>query len=161
MAVDAQGRDFIGRGTLFAGAVDFLNGSAVRIMACGAIHASLVVRADFPVLPAKACVTVTAPAKIGGCVDGHGRLGVIGGRLTMTGLAGHTVLLEGGACGVIAGRMANETGTRLALLGPFIQKCGVVTGLSVSAILPGHLVISMAYGAIFGCAGLQGGRWGT
>ena len=63
MTVDTQCRYVIGGGftTLYC---DFLQGGAMWIMACGAIHTALVVRAYLPVLPAKACIAVAAPTQI-------------------------------------------------------------------------------------------------
>ena len=147
MAIDAQCGDRI---SFFfeAGSGKCFERSAVWIMTSGAIHTALIVRAYFPILPAEARIAVTAPAQIGGAIHGHGSLGVIGGGGSMTGFAGHAVFFKGRSGRIVTRSMTNETSTRLALLGPLIQKYRVTTCCSMRSALPGGDKFSVAGGAV-------------
>src|SRR5687767_5404373 len=109
-------------------------------MTGGAIHTALVVGAHFPILPAETCVTMTASAQVSGTVYRHGSFGMVCWRGPVAGFTGHTIFLKRCRSRIIAGCMADETSTRLALLCPVRQEDGVTACFSVRAVLPGHLI---------------------
>ncbi len=117
-------------------------------MTSGAIHAALVMRADLPILPAKTRITVAASAQVGGAIDGHGRLRVIGWSRSMAGFTGHAAFLV--CCGrrIVACRVAYKTSARLALFIPLIHKGRITAGFPMRTVLPARLELSMADSAI-------------
>ena len=115
----------------------------MRVMADGTVHATLVVRADFPLLPTKTCVAVATPAQVCGSVDRHWAFRVIHGHRVMAGFTGHTIFFPGGCSRIIAGNMANQTSTGLALGSPLFYEYGVICCMSMWATHPGSLEFCM------------------
>src|SRR5512146_1888496 len=72
-----------------------LKGSAVRVMAGGAVHTALIVSAALPFLPAEARIAVAASAQLRRAIHRHGALRMIGRHRAMAGLARHAILLPG------------------------------------------------------------------
>src|SRR5574339_95170 len=112
-------------------------------MAGSTIQAFLIMSTYFRVLIFGMCVTMAPCAQFSGPLYRHRAFGMIGWNGAMAGLAGHPISLIGSRRGIIACRMADETGTRLALLRPFCQKDRITAGLSVRTVLPCRLEFSM------------------
>src|SRR6266545_2185979 len=151
MAGDTQLRNII---LLLAGAGsnNFFQGSAMGIMAGGAVHAALIMRTYFPILPAKACVAVTASTQISGTVYRHGSFWVISGCGSMTGFACHAIRFIGGCGWIETCRVTYEASAGLTLLIPLIQEDWITAGFSVRAVFPGHLKFGMTNSTILGCS---------
>src|SRR5512145_1769980 len=143
MAGDAELRSIICLHA-FTRCRNFLQRSAVRVVTGGAVHAALIVRADLPILPAKARIAVAAPAHVCGAVDRHGGLRVIGRGGSVAGFAGDTVIFVSGGGRVVACRMTDKTSTRLALLVPLVYKGRIAASLAMRAALPARLEFRVA-----------------
>jgi hypothetical protein len=156
VAINAQGGNVV-FAYFIARSSDFLQRCAVRIMTGSAVHAALVVGAYFPILPPKTRIAVAASAQIWRSIDGHGGLGVIGGRRSVACFASHAICLEGSRGRIVAGSVAHKTRTWLALGCPRIQKNRVAPSFAMSAIFPGHLKLGVADCTILGAVG---GLWG-
>src|SRR5215213_6859585 len=118
------------------------------IVASSTIHTALIMGADFPILPAKACVAVTAPTQIRGTVDGHGGFGVIGRCRTMAGFTGHAIRFVSGSSRIISCCVTYQTGAGFALLIPLVQKDWICACFSMGSVLPGHLKFGMTNSTI-------------
>src|SRR4026207_95849 len=97
-------------------------------MARGTVHAALIMCAYFPILPAKACVTMAASTQIGGAVHRHGGLGMISGGRAMTGFTCHAIGFVGGGSRIVPCCVTNQAGAGLALLIPLFQKDWITAG---------------------------------